>query len=277
MSDVNFEDVIEEYSFPCLYSNNSTENLNIDLNQTLLGQPLRPSFNLSTNAKKTASALAWNVEYFCSSFGINNIGFLTLTFKDHILDIKEAQRRFNSLATHVLRVRYKHYIRVVERQKSGRIHYHILIVLPFDIRTGFDFCAIEKHDYRTANHNLRSEWSYWRKTSSKYGFGRTELMPIKSNTEGIARYVGKYISKHMDERKVEDKGIRLVEYSKSAKIANTKFQFLSNGSSEWRRKVAIFASIVCSYHNLEPTMDNLKRVCGSRWAYYHREYILSLQ
>ena len=50
--------------------------------------------------------------------------------------------------------------------------------------------------------------------------------PIKSTSEGISKYVGKYIGKHMESRLDEDKGARLVEYSRGArgvKIANTRF------------------------------------------------------
>ncbi|MDE4694551.1 hypothetical protein, partial [Klebsiella pneumoniae] len=38
--------------------------------------------------------------------------------------------------------RYRAYIRVMEPMKSGRIHYHLLVALDSDIRTGFDFFAV---------------------------------------------------------------------------------------------------------------------------------------
>jgi len=41
-----------------------------------------------------------------------------------------------------------------------------------------------------------------------YRFGRTELLPVKTNSKGLARYVGKYIAKHIDSRLPEDKGYR---------------------------------------------------------------------
>lgn len=83
-------------------------------------------------------------------------------------------RRFHSLRTHVLNVRYKAFVKVIERTKKGRIHYHLLIALNDDIRTGFDFKAVENFDYRSANFALRSEWAFWRKTAKKYGFGRSD-------------------------------------------------------------------------------------------------------
>ncbi|OMI69615.1 hypothetical protein MP31_17395, partial [Escherichia coli N36254PS] len=206
---------------PCLYRNNCTE-----ITDKTPSKPLSPAaFELSTNLKKSASALAWNVQHFVDTYGLSNVGFLTLTFRDHVTDPKEAQRRFHSLKTHVLASRYRAYIRVMEPMKSGRIHYHLLVALDSDIRTGFDFFAVRDQDYSSANKAIRAEWAFWRKTAPKYRFGRTELMPVRSNSEGIGRYVGKYISKGIESRTEQFKGTRLVEYSRKAKIASTRFQF----------------------------------------------------
>ena len=70
----------------------------------------------------------------CMLYGIERLGFLTLTFADHVTDAREAQRRFHSLATHVLNTRYRaRWIRVLERHESGRIHYHLIVVEIFKI------------------------------------------------------------------------------------------------------------------------------------------------
>ena len=107
--------------------------------------------------------------------GWNGLDF-TLTFAQDIKNPKEAQRRFNSLATHVLRTRYLEYIRVWERTKKGRIHYHLLVVLANDIRTGFNFLEAEFGIYKDVPKAIRSEWAFWRTTAKEYGFGRTELL-----------------------------------------------------------------------------------------------------
>jgi hypothetical protein len=52
--------------------------------------------------------------------------------------------------TGILKKRYVEYIIVMERMKSGRIHYHLLVVLAQDIRTSFDFASVERGDYRSA-------------------------------------------------------------------------------------------------------------------------------
>ena len=229
--------------------------------------------------RKVASALSWNVAHVCQKYGIDRVGFLTLTFADHVLCAREASRRFNSLASHVLTKRYAAYVRVLERQKSGRIHYHLLVVLPDDIRTGADFDAFAKRDYKSANNHLRREWAYWRKTAGNYGFGRTELMPIRSDANALGQYVGKYIGKHIGAREERDKGVRLVSYSKDARMATSKFASVEKYSTEWRAKVLTFSRIVQGWkpHARIRNMDDLAHALDDkRWAYNWRDFILQL-
>ena len=249
---------------PCLNSNISIETLS------------PPA--LSTQHRKSAFVLNASILKLADKFGIECLGFLTLTFSQNITCPKEAQRRLNSLISNVIKQRYLEYLGVMERQKSGRIHYHLLVVLSVDIRTGFDFAEIACQNYSSANSSLREEWSFWRMTSKKYGFGRTELLPVKTNIEAMAKYVGKYISKHVEVRLPEDKGVRLVRYSKGARAGTTRFMFNTEGSTEWRRKVATFAEIVKTRHPDEEisSLSDLTRVLGKRWAYHHRDYILAL-
>lgn len=260
-------------ALPCLFSNNSTETTYADTVQTFAQLDFQA---FSTQHKKSACALAWNVEFLAEKYGLERLGFLTLTFAENVLDPREAQRRFNSLSTHVLRVRYFDYIRVWERTKKGRIHYHLLVVLDADIRTGFDFPAVAQDDYRTAGQALRDEWAFWRRTAKAYGFGRTELLPVRSTAEGISRYVGKYISKHVSQREARDKGFRLVEYSRGARSVSTRFAFNTGGSLDWRRKLELFAGFVSGHMGKIVRYDDLKGILGPNWAYTHREFIASL-
>lgn len=233
---------------------------------------------LKAKYKKTSIALAWNIQHLCDVYGIEKMGFLTLTFADLVLDPKEAQRRFNSLATHILKDRYLGYIRVFERQKSGRIHYHLVIAMDQDIRTGFDFNEISKGNYASANSHLRKEWAYWRSTAKKYGFGRTELLPIKSTSEGISRYVGKYIGKHFANREYQDKGLRLVSYSTGARMSTVKHSSLNKGTELWRSKLSLFAHIMGEKLDLGRPLqyEEFSFYLGKKWAFHNREFILSL-
>lgn len=251
-------------ALPCLSSNNSIE--------------ARSALSLTAQQKKSACALAWNVQALAERHGLGRLGFLTLTFADHVLDPKESQRRLNSLASNVLRERYPQgYVRVLERQRSGRIHYHLLLVLPFEARAGVDFEAFGRNDYRTASAELRSEWAFWRRTAKAYGFGRTELMPVRSSEEGIGRYVGKYIGKHHVARKPDDKGIRLVEYSRGARMAVTRFAWCTDNAAEWRAKVRLFAQIMSERIGVRlASIEDIGKHLGGRWAYNYREFIYSL-
>jgi hypothetical protein len=265
---------------PCLSSNNSNEKAAAEGSESAPAQALLDFQTFSKAHKRSACALAWNVQFLAERFGLECLGFLTLTFADHVVDPREAQRRFNSLATGVLRSRYREFIRVWERTKSGRIHYHLLVVLDADIRTGFDFDGVSRNDYRSANSAIRDEWAFWRKTSKVYGFGRTELLPVKSTAEGIARYVGKYISKHVAQREERDKGFRLVEYTRGARMSSTRFGWNTEGAQFWRAKVGLFCRILGANGatpDASPVLfRDLSRICGPRWAYHHREFIVSL-
>ena len=220
---------------------------------------------LSAGHKKTAFALKINVLWLIERHGLERIGFLTLTFARHIVSYKEAQKALHSLMTGVLKARYPEYIIVMERMTSGRIHYHLLVVMAEDIRTGFDFRAVKGGDYRSASVYLRREWSFWRATAPKYGFGRTELLPIKKTAEGVAKYVGKYVAKHIGQRLPEDKGARLVRYSRGTNRAGTRFSWVSPGAMMWRAKLGAF----CGMLNLNS--DNyqvfLKEWFGRNWVY----------
>lgn len=261
-------------ALPCLNSNKC--------NETPIPRHLREAYNrLSTNHRKTAFKLAKSVERLCSKYGIERVGFLTPSFADHVTCAKEAGRRFKSLRTGVLSQRYVESICVLERMKSGRIHFHLLVVLADDIRTGFDFDQASRRDYSSANAALRAEWKFWRSITNYDGkhphhpyaiFGRTELMPVKSNRDGISKYVGKYIEKHVGAREERDKGVRLVRYSQGANIGSNAFMFVSPRSRLWRWQVGEFAR-----RNECADLSELKAKFGRRWAHHQQPAILSLE
>jgi hypothetical protein len=216
--------------------------------------------------------LAFEIMRFAQEFGLERLGFLTLTFADPVLELKEANRRFNSLNTHVLKGRYRRAVVVPERQWSRRLHFHLLVVLDADIRTGVDFEAFKRRDYRSAGPALRAEWAFWRKTAPAYRFGRTELLPIRSTVEGISRYVGGYIGKHVRERTETDKGARLVRYlgfGPGERKSSCRFGWNTDNGWLWRHKLASFAG----RYGVRDT-DDLAKIFGPRWAYLLQAAIL---
>jgi hypothetical protein len=220
--------------------------------------------NAPTRASKSAHALEMNVLSLIDRHGINHIGFLSLTFADPVMDMREAGRRFNSLRTGILQDRYEEYIAVAGRMKNGRIHFHLLVVLSNDIRTGIDFNRVAEGDYRTAGSALKDEWAFWGQTAPKYGFGRTEMLPIKRSSLVIARYM----KKHLSARRPEDKGARLVRYSKDAKTVNTRFSWFCPRGIKWRKSLAILADRLRF-----KSSDDFRRMFGSRWAYLVRLHL----
>ena len=242
---------------PCLNSNNSD------------GEPAKQG-QLQGMARKVAFSLTENVKAVAKDFGVERLGFLTFTFPDHVTDPKECNRRFDNLRRRALS-RYEKWIAVRDRQASGRLHLHLLVVLGHDIKTGVDFAEIRKRNYRSAGPYLRAEWAFWRNAAEKYGFGRTELMPIKSTAEGIARYVGKYIQKNLDCRTAADKGARLVSYSKGAgPVKANGFGWNSPRAWLWRNKLGQAAAKCGITHS-----DELKETFGSRWAWTVQKRVIS--
>ena len=230
-------------------------------------------FNILTGSQRRgALVLETEIQGLARDYGLERLGFLTLTFPDQVEDIREAQRRFHSLHSNVLKERYpERGVGIWERHKSQRIHFHLVIVLPGDIRTGVDFDAIENRDYRSAGKLLRSEWNFWRKTARKYRFGRTELLPVESTADGIARYVGKYLAKHIGNRLQSDKGARVIRffgYRPDQRKANRKFSWNTTGGWLWRMKLKEF----CRLHHFADT-SAVGRKFGPRWAYHLQDMI----
>ena len=246
-----------------LYSNNSDETLNI----------------LQPYQKKAVHVLYANCDKFINEIGLDNVGFLTLTFPDNVTDHKEASRRFDNMRRRFLSEHFGKWMWVKERQKRGAWHFHILIDCKLNIREGINFEEIGNGNYRSANNSLRNLWKTIRTETKKYGFGRTELLPVKSNTEGMARYVGKYISNHTENRKPIDKGVRLTGYSKDFIRSSPKFAWNTENAKKWRANVKLFFTHIMGYpesmHELATKI--LKDRFGPSWAYHLQDEIMNIE
>jgi hypothetical protein len=239
---------------------------------------------LTGGHKRTAQAIYLEIEGLAERYGLEKLLFITFTFADQVRDMKEAQRRMHSLETGVLRQRYGAGVGVVERQKSGRVHFHWIFVGNADYRTGVDFKAFENKDYKSAPAALKEEWRFWtnprgrkgggwRGTAERYQFGRTEVLPvISSDPEAIARYLGKYISKNVGQRLPEDKGARMVRYMNfkpGDRRANSQIGFIGEKARLWRAKVGAWAEA-----NGCKSYEELRQRFGVRWAWKHCEDIM---
>jgi hypothetical protein len=264
---------------PCLYSNNGIENATRG-EQGKTGQEKVEAISaltslLSPYHKKAAQTLFLNVQRLITkeASSVNHVGFLTLTFPDNVTDHKEAHERFRSFRTNYLSKHpsFGSWVHVKERQKRGAWHYHIIVVLKGDIRSGVNWDELSRGVYRSANPYLKSLWQDLRENLQKYGFGRSELLPIRSNEEAMARYIGKYISKHMGSRTDSDKGVRLVNYSRDWVRNSVRFAWNTDNAHEWRRKLSLFAGYIgCS------EFYQISEKLGSGWAYKYIDYIMDI-
>lgn len=279
---------------PCLFTNNVTGEKTFVNDSNVLKQSRGPQKRSIENPilsydRKCAEMLFLNACFLLEN-ALERCAFLTITTPQNLSywteeGWEEARNRFRSWVCHKGGLPFVfgsdcRWCRVIEPQKRGAIHWHMLIDTGVDIRTGVDFDALARGDYKSAGKALLGMWARMRKSSKAYNLGRCQIMPIKADKyEAAARYIGKYISKgiirELVEKEMEGKRkpphSRRVGFSSGWRVANTRFAWLSDSADTWRRGVSRFAEIlgVTSY-------EDLKKVCGKKWAYDNREYIQSL-
>jgi hypothetical protein len=202
------------------------------------------------------------IQGLCVRHGVGKIGFLTFTFPDEVKTIKEASRRFNSMNSNALAGRYKEWLSVVQRHKDERIHFHLVVVMNQDIRTGFDFEAVKRRDYSSASAYLKAEWAFLRETLPEYSFGRHELLPVRM-AQGFGRYVARYVARAGNTRQ-DEKGARLVRFSKNFQRCVcgpfSKFDFIEERARERIPTIVDFLG----YRNV----THLEADLGPRWRYH---------
>lgn len=255
----------------------------LHLNNNISDETPSPSTtNLSPYHKKSAYTLANNVQRFCDLYGIENCAFLTLTFPDNVTDHREASRRFNNMNRRYLSVHYGEWIWARERQDRGAWHFHIIIQCKGDIRTGFDwdeylawikdYKSGKRRRLKTGNTLLRSLWEMNRRAFANYGFGRSEILPIRSTAEAVANYVGEYISKQIGQRPEEDKGVRLTSHSAGFAASTPKFSWNTDGGKMWRSNVRLLALFLkCG------DIDDISEKLGPGWPYRYKDAILDVR
>ena len=206
--------------------------------------------------KKVESAMFLNADAMLKWYGEKHLLFITLTFPDNVEDNEEASRRYNSLRTNILKDRYFCGVTVVERQRRGAWHYHLIVAAKQDMKS-------------PGLHTLIDEQAFWRETACKFGFGRVNVQPAKKNGKAAITYMSKYIAKHLTARQARDKGVRLVRYfgfagayfGPEATKANSAFTFISEGSRKWRQRVGTFAA-----ENGCADFEQLQEKFGRYWA-----------
>lgn len=237
---------------------------------------------------KSAFHLRLNVASFVEHWGRNHCLFFTVTDEAN-LHPSQFARRWNSYLVRngdwILS-----YIRVLEPQKQGRPHYHLLVAVAWDTKAesfdwaSFDECQRERKNnghtprfrelrakYKaSAAPELVSLWSALRKVLPRYGLGRAELLPLRKGKEAISEYVGKYLEAGLALRRHSWKGCRRVEFDRRAKhkwlSCSRVFAWHSPGAKIWRQRVADLAVAIGALD-----VAGISSKLGPKWAYMLRE------
>lgn len=118
--------------------------------------------------------------------------FITLTFKENLTDIVQANKIFNAWVSNIRKLKkdFK-YIAVPEFQKRGAVHYHVLSNLG---REDTNIIYLQKERVGKAK-DLTTIYDvkYWTK-----GFVRVDF--IKSDYKKIYGYICKYMTKDIDDK-----------------------------------------------------------------------------
>jgi hypothetical protein len=146
------------------------------------------------------------------------------------------------------------------------------------------FDALERMYLASANPVLKRVWRVIREANERVeeltrkpghrkfnpGFGRCETLPVLSNADAIAFYVGTYITSQTEHRTPEDKGMRSVRYSLKCRRHHQSFQFAEGGNAKWRKGCKILEKLLLVHDNGIPYRD------GKKWAFrYPKDHVRS--
>jgi hypothetical protein len=246
--------------------------------------------DLNNAEAKAAYILRGQVRDFFAYWGRKHCAFFTLT-DAACRHPTEFNHCFDSWKTHHGQW-ITGYIRVLQPQRRGAPHYHLLVSVSWDMQPdGFNWEAFfqsqqafkskDLANYRTCRAQYvasvpaqtREIWKLCRKTMPRYQLGRAEFLPIRKDAEAVSEYIGKYLEGGMQIRLHEWKGCRRVERDRrTAKLWNhhyREFAWVSPGASIWRKRLGEIAAAVGITDYSE-----FKARYGSRWAYRLREGVI---
>jgi hypothetical protein len=197
-----------------------------------------------------------SVRLYIEAHGLERCGFFTVTVADDCKKAKEFQRRWNSWLTNVGREMLPSGVWIRQRQRRGAWHLHAVTDVGFDIRTGFPWEEIAMRNYGGVDPRLKDIWKSLRESAKSYGFGRTELLPIRATGNQAARYVGKYLAPGPEDVG-EDRCRRFGAWGEKARVG-TRFTMMSHRI--WCAKVDWLLKAL----DLECT-EELTDLYGKKW------------
>ena len=243
----------------------------------------KKAYKPTNKQAKTFKVLDMNAKHWMQLYGKENIGILTLTFKENLTCMKTAQKRWNNFAREFNRDKmFQLLVKVAEPKKRGAVHYHCLVKTNYKIRGSINWEVYEKMGKanttaekrklgkelgKSATPHLRDLWAWLRVKCKKTGFGRSELMPLKK-PDHIKNYIGKYLEKDMRENALKKDGknqnMRLITYGKNVpKVANQQFSWVNGKASIFRRRLASY----CDARGIK-SKDELVELFGPSWSFH---------
>ena len=185
---------------------------------------------IRTSRRKQLFVAQENIRLYIEKFGENNVGVLTITTPSECLAAREFQKKWHSFRTNIVKKLFPNGMWIRERQsRTGNWHAHAVVNLGRDIKTGFPFDQVQRRFYANVDSELRRIWKQLRQKAEAYGFGRTELIPIKHSGRGCARYLTKYLSKSfVSEKILGEEQCRLFGIWGGVRFAYSQFEWVSN-------------------------------------------------
>ncbi len=281
-------------ALPCLGSHNSNEAigrfspegvLNLGTHAGLVDFCRATESALTSSQKRSLFALRENLEEHISTVGVNHMAFVTVTSKARHSTAKDFQEKvFHVLTTSpTFKRHFGRWYRVFEPHKSGDWHVHLLAETHSDILSGVDVSKLRAaiatgtkdraktarlyREFAPADHPIRAIWRDLRRlTSVSKGIGRIQVEPIRSNAEGVGKYLSKYLQKGVLYRKAWSNGEKVRFWGKSKdapRRVSCQFAWNSPKATMWRGKLAMVAE-----HFRVSDFGGFSRRWGSRWAYW---------
>ena len=156
-----------------------------------------------------------------------------------------------------------------EMQRRGVPHYHLVMRLPWDVRTGFDFSKPHPQKGMIEQGLDPRVWEFWRAMklalrSSRFG-EMAHMQPVKGSAS-ICKYVAKYIGK--DDENALLSGVPWPKHSRRIRVSQGfrvvgaigTFAWVSAGR-EWRFFLARVAAV------LDADEDTFGRLVVPQWSY----------
>jgi hypothetical protein len=215
---------------------------------------------IRTNGRKQLFVAQENIRLYIDGFGPNNIGVLTVTTPSECLSARDFQAKWHPFRTNVVSRMFPTGMWIRERQpRTGNWHAHAVVDLGRDIRTGFPFDQVSRGFYANVDRELRSIWRELRAKAQRYSFGRTELLPIKSNGAGFSLYVTKYLGKALGSGKCDgEEKCRLFGIWGGVRFVFSKFDWVSN---RILRKRKAWLAVDSGLHSEE----EFRQMFGTHW------------